>query len=69
MLKIIQRFGKHRSCHLQGEYAMVRRFWKPYLGQAVGEELDLMVPIDGAEQRAHPRKPKLYNKHPSSPFC
>jgi hypothetical protein len=52
MLKIIQRFGKHCSCHLHGEYAVVRRFWKPYISDAVGGELDLMVLIGGAEERA-----------------
>jgi hypothetical protein len=52
MLKIIQRFGKHCICHLQGEYVMVGRFWKPYIGQAIGGELDLMVLIGGAEERA-----------------
>jgi hypothetical protein len=34
MLRIIKRFGKHYSCHLQGEYVMVGCFWKPYIGQA-----------------------------------
>jgi hypothetical protein len=29
MLKIIQRFGRHCSCHLQGEYVMVGRFGIP----------------------------------------
>jgi hypothetical protein len=28
MLKVNQRFDKHFSCHLQGEYLMVRRFWQ-----------------------------------------
>jgi hypothetical protein len=51
MLKIIQRFGKHCSCHLQGEYEMVGRFSKPYIGQAPGGELDLVVLIGGAEER------------------
>jgi hypothetical protein len=45
MLKIIQRFGKHCSCYLQGEYVIVGRFWKPYIGQAVGGEMYLMVLI------------------------
>jgi hypothetical protein len=49
MLKITQRFGKHFRCHLRGEYVMVGRFWKPYIGQAVGGELDLMVLIGEAE--------------------
>jgi hypothetical protein len=35
MLIIIQRFGKHCSCHLHGEYVMAGRFWKPYFRQAV----------------------------------
>jgi hypothetical protein len=35
MLTIIQRFDKHCSCHFQGENGIVRRFWKPYIGQAV----------------------------------
>jgi hypothetical protein len=51
MLKIIQRFGKHSSCHLQGKYVMVGRFWQPYIGQAVGAELVLMVLIGGAVER------------------
>jgi hypothetical protein len=36
ILKIIWRFDKHCSYHLQVEYLMVGRFWKPYAGQAVG---------------------------------
>jgi hypothetical protein len=48
-LRIIKRFVKHCNCHLQGEHVMVGRFWKPYIGQAVGGELDLMVLIVGAE--------------------
>jgi hypothetical protein len=47
MLKIFERIGKHCSCHLQDEYVMVGRLWMPYIGQAVGGELDLMVLIDG----------------------
>jgi hypothetical protein len=35
MLKIIRRFGKHCSCHLQGECTVVGRFWKPSIGQAL----------------------------------
>jgi hypothetical protein len=52
MLSIIQRFGKHCSCHLQGECVVVERSWKPYIGQAVGGGLDSVVLIDGAEERA-----------------
>jgi hypothetical protein len=51
MLKIIERFGKHCSCHLQGEYVMVGRPWKHYTGQAVNGELDLMVLIGGVEEQ------------------
>jgi hypothetical protein len=50
MLRDIQRFGKHCSCHLQAEG------WNPTnhkkIGQAVGGELYLMVLIGGAEERA-----------------
>jgi hypothetical protein len=49
MLRIIQCFGKHHSCHLQGEYVKVGCFWKPYIGQAVGGKLDMMVLIGRAE--------------------
>jgi hypothetical protein len=52
MLKIINRFGKHCSCYLQGEYVMVGRFWKPHIGQEVGRELNLIVLIGGSEERA-----------------
>jgi hypothetical protein len=48
VLKIIHRFGKHFSCHLQGEYVMVGHFRQP----DIGGELDMMVPIGGAEERA-----------------
>jgi hypothetical protein len=42
MLRIIPRFGKHCSCHLQGECLVVRRFWesKACVGQAVGGEFE-----------------------------
>jgi hypothetical protein len=36
----MQRFGKHYSYHLQDEYAVVWRFWKPYTGQTVGGKFD-----------------------------
>jgi hypothetical protein len=49
MVKIIQRFGEHCICHLQEKCVMVGRFWKPYIRQAVGGELDLMVVICGVE--------------------
>jgi phosphatidylinositol kinase/protein kinase (PI-3 family) len=50
VLKIIQHFSKHCSCHLQGESVMVGHFWQPYIGQAVGRELDSMVLIGQVEE-------------------
>jgi hypothetical protein len=35
ILIIIQRFGKHCSCHLQGECAESGNFLKPYTWHAV----------------------------------
>jgi hypothetical protein len=52
MLRINQHFGKHCSCHLQGEYVTDGHFWKPYKGQTVGGELELRVLIGGAEKQA-----------------
>jgi hypothetical protein len=60
MLRIIQRFGKHFSCNLQSEYVMVGRFLKPYTGKAVGGELDLMVLIGEAEERACDNQTVVY---------
>jgi hypothetical protein len=51
MLRIIQRFNKHCTCHLQGECVEVGQR-KPYIGQAVDVKLDLMVLIGGAEKWA-----------------
>jgi hypothetical protein len=48
ILVVIQGFGKHCSCHLQGECAEVGRFRKPYIGQVVGGELDLIFMVGGA---------------------
>jgi hypothetical protein len=50
MFRIFQCFGKHCSCHLQGECVLVGHFWKPYIGQAIHGELDLIVLIGGAEE-------------------
>jgi hypothetical protein len=52
MLRIVRRFGKHFSCHLQSEYIAVGRFWRTCVGQAAGGELYLMVVIGGAGERA-----------------
>jgi hypothetical protein len=51
MLKNIQHFGKQCSWHLQGDYVMNGRFWRPYVGQAVGSEMDFVVLIGGGEER------------------
>jgi hypothetical protein len=49
MLKIIQCFSKCCSCCLQGEYVMTRRFWQPYIGQAVGRGLALYKAAKNAQ--------------------
>jgi hypothetical protein len=66
MLSIIQRFGKHCSFHFQGEYVVAGRIWQPYIGQAVGDEFDLMVLIGGAEEFFLPASIKLRTKRESS---
>jgi hypothetical protein len=50
MLRIIQHTGKHCSYHVLGECILVGWFWKPYVRQVVGGELDLMVLIGGAKE-------------------
>jgi hypothetical protein len=61
MLKIIQHFGKHCSCHLQGKYVMVGCFWIPCIGQTIGEEMDLKVLIGGVEEhQSAPTNPALH---------
>jgi hypothetical protein len=40
MLKVIQRFRKHCSCHLQGECVLVGCFWKPLKAAVFAETLD-----------------------------
>jgi hypothetical protein len=51
MLRIIERFGKHCSCYLQGECVELLVFWKPYIETAVVGDLDFMVLIGGVEER------------------
>jgi hypothetical protein len=51
MLKVIQRFAKHCSYHLQGKYVLVGQFWKTYIGQAVGGEWDMTDLFDEVEMR------------------
>jgi hypothetical protein len=48
MLRIIQSFGKHFSCHLQGECVEAGRF-DAFLGQPVSGELNFMVLIGAAK--------------------
>jgi hypothetical protein len=50
MLKVIQCFDKHCICHLQGEYLLVGHFWKPYMGQAIGSEWEVMNLFDRVEE-------------------
>jgi hypothetical protein len=51
MLKIVQHFGKHCSCHLQGEYIMVGHFWQPDIERGSRQRLGFdgltSVRIDG----------------------
>jgi hypothetical protein len=42
ILGVVQRFGKHCSCHPLGEYITVGRFRSSYAGQEVGGVLDVM---------------------------
>jgi hypothetical protein len=34
MLKFIRCFREHYTCHIQSEYVLVVRFWKPYRAQS-----------------------------------
>jgi hypothetical protein len=52
MLKVVQHFSKHSSCHLQGECLLVGYFWKSYIGQAVGAVQDVMNLTSRAEEQA-----------------
>jgi hypothetical protein len=61
MLKIIHRFGKHCSCHLQGEYVLIGRFWNPYIRQTIGCEWYVTDLIGGAEE---PAADKNYHTSP-----
>jgi hypothetical protein len=51
MLKVIQRFGKQCSCHLQGESVLFWSFWKPFIEQALGGWLYVTNMIGGTEER------------------
>jgi hypothetical protein len=59
------RFGKHCSCHLQGE-----DFWKPCIGQTVGGELDLMVLGGGAKSASKNAQPlHIHPEDGNRSFC
>jgi hypothetical protein len=49
MWKITQRFVKHCSCHFHHDYVTAGHCWQPYVGEAVGGDLDSLVLIGGAE--------------------
>jgi hypothetical protein len=52
MLKVIQHFGKHCTCHLQGKCVLVRCSWKSYIQQAVCGKWDMTDLIDRAGEWA-----------------
>jgi hypothetical protein len=52
MFLVIQHFGKHYSCLLEGKYVDCGHFWKSYFGQVVGTKKEFMVLIGGAEEWA-----------------
>jgi hypothetical protein len=54
MFKVIQSFGKHSSCHLQGEYILVECFLEAYVEQAVGGEWEVCDKTGVAECRSGP---------------
>jgi hypothetical protein len=64
MLRIIQCFSKHCSCHIQVKCIVVRCFWKPCIGQAVDGKLDLMVHLYKASKNA-----QTLHIHPKDGNC
>jgi hypothetical protein len=42
MLKVVQHFCIHYSCHLQSEYVLIGHFWMPYIGQVVGSKWEIV---------------------------
>jgi hypothetical protein len=63
MLAVIQRFGKHCSCHFQGKCVEVGRFWEPRIEQADSLATATFAGTFGklsTFDAAHPRKPKLH---------
>jgi hypothetical protein len=61
MPKIIQRFGKRSSFHLQGDYVTVGHFWKRCVGHTVGGALDLMVLLGEAKECFQKRPALTYS--------
>jgi hypothetical protein len=52
MFKFFQCLHKTCICHVQGECILVGSFKKPYLEQAVGDDLDVTYLIGGTEEQA-----------------
>lgn len=48
-MNTIKSFIKHCNCYLQGECVAAGQIWQPYIGQAVGVELESMVLTGGVE--------------------
>jgi hypothetical protein len=59
MLSFVQRFGKHYSCHLQGEYVFVGRFWLPYVWGGGGDRADCLSGRAGCYPARCLRLPKM----------
>jgi hypothetical protein len=49
MFKVVQRFGKHRNCHLQGK-CIDWMFMRDICRKVVGGERDMTSLIGGAEE-------------------
>jgi hypothetical protein len=69
MLSINQRFGRHYTCHLQGESIAGRVLKKSYIGQAVDGVSELMPTIRSGSLTKieinidpQPRKPKVNSR-------
>jgi hypothetical protein len=59
MSTIIQRFGKHFSCHLQDKY--VKEIFGSRVGQRADNEFDLMVLVGAGEDRTATNRRKAWS--------